>query len=61
MSINSGAIEGSDDVQADSGYPNQDRAFLVDAPPAQLNEESVKENSELPGEEPGSDAAAARS
>jgi hypothetical protein len=55
-SIHSGAIEGSDDVQADLGDPNQDRAFLVNAVPAQLNEKSVTENSNSSEDEPGSDA-----
>jgi len=61
MSINSDPAEGADAVHADSGDPNQDRAFLVETPPAQLDDEAVQNNLAPAGDEPGSDAAAARS
>lgn len=60
MSADSEPREGSDDVQADSGNPNQDRAFLGHTPPAQVDEEIVQEHSKPTADEPGDDDAAAR-
>jgi hypothetical protein len=47
---------------SDPGNPNRDRGDLADLPPAQVDDEAVRENAarEENEDEPGSDAAAAR-
>ncbi|WP_345801303.1 hypothetical protein AAIB33_17880 [Microbacterium sp. AZCO] len=51
---------------SDPGNPNRDRGDLQDLPPAQVDDEAVREHAEAEAEEaegegPGGDAAAARS
>ena len=43
-----------------SGNPDTDRAYLLDQAPAQVDEDAAARNAEAAGDEPGSDADAAR-
>lgn len=49
-------VSGMDDG---TGDPNDDRAFLADTPPAQVDDEAVREHSEQTAEEEGTDGMSA--
>lgn len=52
---------GPESVHADSGDPNRDRADLADLPPAEVDDDAVRENAPDLDDDAGSDADAARS
>lgn len=64
MSNNAGNTPSPDETslgQDGSGNPDTDRAYLQDEPPVQVDPDAPVEPAAGPGDEPGTDADAARS